>query len=134
MKNYENLKYLRKKILKISQEEFSHEIGISRSNLGSIETGRVTLTERVKNDICKRWNVRKEWLEDGGADNQIFRKLTEDEEVALCASELLEGKNDKIYNDIIEFIKLYRKLDDTSKAVIHNLRDEFLENIKNRKS
>lgn len=99
-----------------------------------MEKGTRNITDRTIHDICTRWNVRKEWLEQGGTDDQIFRKLTDDEEIALCASELLEKRNDIIYNDIIDFIKIYRKLDDASKEILHNVRDKFLETIKNRKN
>lgn len=65
MQPYEQVKYLRKKILKISQEVFAKKINISRSNLGNIETNKVKLTDRVINDICEAYSVNKEWLLNG---------------------------------------------------------------------
>lgn len=46
-----------RKILKLTQEEMSASLKISRSNYGNIETGKVGLTERVKSDICDIYNV-----------------------------------------------------------------------------
>nr|WP_235882772.1 helix-turn-helix transcriptional regulator [Clostridioides difficile]AVX33694.1 Helix-turn-helix domain protein [Clostridioides difficile] len=61
-----------RKILKLTQEEMSASLKISRSNYGNIETGKVGLTERVKSDICDIYNVNKEWLETGTG--EIFSK------------------------------------------------------------
>lgn len=61
-----------RKILKLTQEQISASLKISRSNYGNIETGKVGLTERVKSDICDIYNVNKEWLETGTG--EIFSK------------------------------------------------------------
>ena len=59
----------------MTQEEFAASIKISRSNLGSIEIGRITLTDRVISDICEKYNVNEQWLSTGeGGDENIFIK------------------------------------------------------------
>ncbi len=58
----ERLKYLRKNILKISQEELAEKLNVSRSNIGNIETGRIALTERNITIICNEFNINEEWL------------------------------------------------------------------------
>lgn len=65
MELYERIKFLRKEKLHMTQDEFSSRIRISRSNLGSIEIGRVNVTERVLDDICKEFSINKEWLRTG---------------------------------------------------------------------
>ena len=65
MTAYERIKYLRKTILKLSQEEFAKKINISRSNLGSIEIGRINLTDRVISDICRELSVNEDWIRNG---------------------------------------------------------------------
>ena len=65
METYERIKLLRKDILDMTQEEFSSKIKISRANIGSIETGRISVTDRVIFDICHAFNVRGEWLRSG---------------------------------------------------------------------
>ena len=47
MEVFERIRDLRKNILHMTQEEFAESIKISRSNLGNIETKKVTVTERV---------------------------------------------------------------------------------------
>lgn len=65
METYERIKYLRKKVLNLSQDDFSKKINISRSNLGNIETGKINLTERVLSDICRAFQVKKDWITAG---------------------------------------------------------------------
>lgn len=68
MEPYERVKYLRKNILHLTQEEFASDIDISRSNLGGIETGKVALVERVKKSICRVYKINILWLEEGMGD------------------------------------------------------------------
>ncbi|EHI98007.1 helix-turn-helix domain protein [Clostridium sp. DL-VIII] len=68
MEVYERLKDLRKNVLKLNQEEFSKNIGLSRSNIANIEVGRINLTDRVISDICKEFNVNENWLRTGDGD------------------------------------------------------------------
>lgn len=65
MEIFERIKYLRKSILKISQEEFAKKIGLSRSNIGNIEVGRINVTDRVISDIVNQYNVNNDWLING---------------------------------------------------------------------
>ena len=65
MNSSERLKYLRKDILHLNQEVFANKIGISRSNIGNIELGRVRLIERVAMDICREYNINRAWLLNG---------------------------------------------------------------------
>lgn len=76
---YERIKFLRKEELHMTQDEFSSKIRISRSNLGSIEIGRVNVTERVLDDICNAFNVNREWLINGDEKDKIFVEVTAQE-------------------------------------------------------
>lgn len=64
---HSRIKELRK-LLRLSQEEFSKRIDISRSNLANIEKGNVMLTDRVKNSIIREFNVNEVWFETGKGD------------------------------------------------------------------
>ncbi|MDR0917960.1 MAG: helix-turn-helix transcriptional regulator [Oscillospiraceae bacterium] len=65
MKPNERLKYLRKEILELTQVKFAARIGMSRPNLGNIEVGRIELTSRTIQDICREFNINRLWLETG---------------------------------------------------------------------
>lgn len=77
-----------RKILKLTQEQMSTSLKISRSNYGNIETGKVGLTERVKSDICDIYNVNKAWLETG--EGEVFSK---ESNCAKKINELRKKKN-----------------------------------------
>ncbi|MBQ7233127.1 MAG: helix-turn-helix transcriptional regulator [Bacillales bacterium] len=112
MKAYERIKYLRKNILKYSQEEFSNRINISRSNLGGIEIGRVNLTDRVINDICREFLVNKNWITEG-------------------IEPIFEEANDPFTNEII---KIYTTLNDDNKKYLMGYMHRLLEEQSQQKN
>lgn len=57
----EKLKLIRN-IQRMTQEDFSKTIGISRGNLGNLETGRVTPSKLLINCIASMFDIDKEWL------------------------------------------------------------------------
>ncbi len=61
----ERVKFLRKEILNLNQDEFSKKLGISRSNVANIEVGRINITDRTISDICREFNISEEWLRNG---------------------------------------------------------------------
>lgn len=65
MKPYERIRYLRKEVLGLTQEEFGPKIGLSRSNAANIETGRVELTDRNISSICSAFRISEAWLRTG---------------------------------------------------------------------
>lgn len=64
----QRVRSLRKDFLHMTQEDFASSIKMSRSNLGSIEIGRIAVTDRVILDICEKFNVNVEWLRSGKGD------------------------------------------------------------------
>ena len=62
---YERIRYYRKDVLNLTQEEFSKRINVSRANIASIERGRITVTDRVISDICNAFSVSEGWLRNG---------------------------------------------------------------------
>lgn len=100
----ERVKYLRKDILHKTQEEFSPQIRISRSNLGAIEIGRVNVTDRVVQDICNEFNINEIWLRTGeGGNENIFAKVSEDDRFALNVAKIIKSDNDYVKNAINYF-------------------------------
>lgn len=64
MEIHERIKSFRKS-LHLTQEEFASKIQVSRSNLGNIETGTISLTQRVITSICSAFSINEEWLRTG---------------------------------------------------------------------
>lgn len=69
-----------RKYLGLSQQEFADRLSISRSNLGNIETGAISVTSRVIEAICREYNVNEIWLRHG--EGEMFRKLTREQEIS----------------------------------------------------
>lgn len=60
----ERVKELRK-YLKLSQEQFGSKIGVGKSAISYIESGRSNLTEQTALSICREYNVDYLWLTTG---------------------------------------------------------------------
>ena len=65
----ERLRLIRKE-LGLTQEALAQKLGIGKSALSMIETGRASLSERNKNIIVQELNVNPEWLDSG--QGQLF--------------------------------------------------------------
>ena len=64
----ERVRYLRKKILKITQLELGEVCGIGGTAIAKLEKGGSTVTKRNIKTICNAFNVSYDWLVDGVGD------------------------------------------------------------------
>lgn len=92
------VKYLRKDVLKINQDDFSKKIGLSRSNIANIETGRVKLTDRTISDICREFNINEHWLRTGKGEMELT--MDSDEEFMYLVGQF-SAENDEYKKRII---------------------------------
>jgi DNA-binding XRE family transcriptional regulator len=108
MDKKDRLKYFRKDILNMTQDEFSKRINISQPNLGNIETGKVGMTGRVINDICRTFDLNPDWL--------------------ITGTDPMYVENTKNKSEIQEIVKVYTELSDRNKGYlkgyIHRLFEE----------
>lgn len=107
MEIHERIKYLRKDILKLTQQEFSDSLKISRSNMGNIEIGRIAVTDRVICDICEKFNINEEWLRTGNG--SMYIELSKEEYIAAFISSILKDKEDSFGK---RYIAMLSKLDE----------------------
>ena len=71
METYERIKELRKKHLKLSQEEFGNKLGVSRDVIANIELNRLAKPEQKSSLIklmCSVFSVNENWLISGNGD------------------------------------------------------------------
>lgn len=108
MNVYERIQMLRKEYLKLTQEEFASKIKISRSNLGSIEIGRISVTDRVVNDICLSFGVNEVWLRTGCGEMYV------DDDAVTVAQVVEKYRLDRLDCKIIE---AYLNLTETQRNV-----------------
>ena len=62
------IRYIRKELLRLTQEEFSHHLRMTRANVASIEKERISVTDRVISDICTAFHINEAWLRTGEGD------------------------------------------------------------------
>ena len=89
----ERIKELRS-VLGITQEEFGKKLGITRSAISYLESGRSKLTDKTLFLICITFDVSKEWLRYGTGD--MFITHTVGEELAsYCGKLMAENDTEK---------------------------------------
>lgn len=112
----ERVKNLRKDVLHLTQEEFARSINISRSNLGSIEIGRINITDRVISDICTRHNISEEWLRSGNG--EVSAPLTRSETISKFAGNLIKEEDDSFKRQLVEVLA---ELDESEWEVLEGI-------------
>ena len=125
----DRIRYFRKNIEKLTQDEFRKEINLSRSNLASIETGAVKVTDRVIADICKTFNLSEHWLRTGEGDmyveseTSLVDSLTKQMNMSAEQRKLMEifltmsdEKRDSVSKAFFDFLDAARQLDAAESA------------------
>lgn len=98
MKISEKLKIIRK-VNNLTQKEFADRLGISRSNLSSIEQGVVNPTELFINCVCLMFKVDKNWLIDDSIEDLSGIQNCND------LKYLIANKYDKLTDEYKKFIE-----------------------------
>ena len=122
---------LLRKRLKLSQEEFGSRLGVGKSAISYLESGRSKLTEQMIILICKEFNVNENWLRTG--DGEMFVELTEQQKIMKYTAMLLKDTDSVIAEAIKNFIVTYEQLDDSSKKVLEDVAQKYLNNINKNK-
>lgn len=123
----ERLKKLRK-TLDLTQQEFADKLGIKRNTVAQYEIGRNEPIDAVILSICREFNVNEEWLRTG--EGEMFEQMTEQQKLLKYTGMLLKDKDSAIVNAIQSFIVTYEQLDDTSKATLEKIAQQFVDNLK----
>lgn len=71
--------------LKMTQDEFGAKIGIKKSSLSQIESGKNSLTQQNIIAICNAFKVNESWLRSG--DGKMFVELSRDDELQQLIDE-----------------------------------------------
>ena len=85
----ERVKELRKE-LGLSGEKFGERIGIRRSAVSNLESGRNNLTEQMIISICREFNVNEEWLRYGTGD--MFISMDVEDQLMDWAGKVLGAR------------------------------------------
>lgn len=127
----ERLKQLRLS-LNLNQEEFGKWLGISKSGVSDIESGRRKVTEQHI-IMLSNHNISEKWLRTG--EGEMFTPIPVKEEIGYFVEDLLDynGEGNPLYDMIIEMMKDYHDLDEKSKKVIRDYFKRVSDGIKKEK-
>ena len=123
----ERLKKLRK-TLDLTQQKFADRLGVKRNTVGQWECGINAITDQGVFSICREFDVNEEWLRTG--EGEMFEQMTEQQKLLKYTGMLLKDKDSAIVNAIQSFIVTYEQLDDTSKATLEKIAQQFIDNLK----
>lgn len=83
-----------RKMLDMTQAEFSSKIGLSRNFIAQIETGAKMPSDRTISDICREFNINKDWLLTGKGEPTI--EACQEERYAINIGKLQRADNETI--------------------------------------
>lgn len=123
----ERIRLLRKE-LGLNQSDFGNKIGVKQGTVAGYESGARTPLDAVVSSICREFDVNEEWLRTG--EGEMFEQMTEQQKLLKYTGILLKDKDSAIVNAIQSFIVTYEQLDDTSKATLEKIAQQFIDNLK----
>ena len=123
----ERIRLLRKE-LGLNQSDFGNKIGVKQCTVAGYESGARTPLDAVVSSICREFDVNEEWLRTG--EGEMFEQMTEQQKLLKYTGMLLKDKDSAIVNAIQSFIVTYEQLDDTSKATLEKIAQQFIDNLK----
>ncbi|MBD5549517.1 MAG: helix-turn-helix transcriptional regulator [Lachnospiraceae bacterium] len=106
-----------------SQEEFGKILGLSRSGVSEIESGRRDVNERhiIMLSNWKEVHINIDWLRNGGPDEDMFKVDFEIDELSDYCAEISEGKDPFIADMLLK----YKKLSPSHKQAIWEIYEEL---------
>ena len=123
----ERIRLLRKE-LGLNQSDFGNKVGVKQGTIAGYESGARTPLDAVVSSICREFDVNEEWLRTG--EGEMFEQMTEQQKLLKYTGMLLKDKDSAIVNAIQSFIVTYEQLDDTSKATLEKIAQQFVNNLK----
>lgn len=130
----ERLKQLRK-TLGLTMEKFGSNLGVTKTAISLLESGKTNLTDQMIKSICSAsWNgkfVNEDWLRTGTGD--MFVEIPPEDEVGILVSQLIEDKDNPFFSLIMETMRTYNQLSPENKAIITDFGRQLLNNSQNKK-
>ena len=111
----ERVKLLRK-TLDLTMEKFGEKIGVKKSAISLIESGKNSLTEQMIKAICREFDVDEEWLRNGTG--SMFIERTRDEEIAKFIGTIQSVDDDSFMK---KFISMLAKFDESEWKLLEKM-------------
>jgi len=121
-----------RKALNMNQTDFGNRIGVKQTTIAGYETGAKNPLDSVLLSICREFNANEEWLRTG--EGEMFEGLTEQQKIMKYTAMLLKDTDSVVAEAIKNFIVTYEQLDDSSKKVLENVAQKYVDNMKKSQS
>ena len=102
---------------KLKKTQFAERVGLSQAYVSQICGGVRTPSDRTIADICREFNIRREWLETGEGP----MRLPEPDEDLDYINRLLADDDAETVRFIKNFLRAYNDLSPADQKVIDNL-------------
>ncbi len=109
-----------RKSLKLTLEKFGVKLGVKKSAISDIESGRNALTEQMAVSICREYNVNYDYLMNG--EGEMFDTLPQTILEELCKQYDLDGF-DKI------LLEMYLEMTGSQRYVLKQTIREMIQKI-----
>ena len=111
-----------RKAMKKSQEDFGKILGLSKSGVSEIESGRRNVTEQhiIMLRNCTDFNVNENWIRTG--EGEMFIPLDREKELAKLTVNLFTESSDSFKN---RFISLLARMSDDEWALLESMVDKL---------
>lgn len=86
----DRIKILRKEYLGLTLEKFGSRIGLKKSGLSLVESGRNSVSDQAFAAICREFNVNPDWLRDGVG--EPFKEVTRNQRIEEFVRDILANE------------------------------------------
>lgn len=115
-----------RKARKMTQEDLGKRIGLTRTYINLIETGKKIPADRTIKDIARELDIREKWLIDGEGKMEL---PAADEEMTFI-SDLLNELDNPFADTIKAIMKTYCDCDESDKKALKSFAKDLKKNLK----
>lgn len=127
----ERIKILRRDILDMTAEEFGKRIGVQKSAISKIETGKVSLSDQNYTAICREFRVRPEWLRDG--EEPIFAERDQNDLINEYIDDILSD-DERADPIAVKLIETLAKMDRTSLKAVYDFCEAWVQSVEEKEA
>ena len=117
--------------INMTLEKFGEKLGLQKSAVSKIERGDTSLTDANIKNICREFNVDYIWLTTG--EGNMFVELPPEDEVGIWVSQLIEERNNPLFDIILETMRTFNQLTPEDQKIVSSYCEQLLHNLKDKK-
>lgn len=106
---------------KLNQEAFGKKLGITKSSVSLLESGKNNPSDQTIILICEKFRVNRDWLLNGGSHHNMYKPDFQVDELADYCADITEGKDPFIADMLLK----YKRLSPKHKQAIWEIYEEL---------